>query len=118
AIRPAAAVAFLLWSERTGTGALFHRSAMTTALLVGAGAVTTAPLVLFATAAQRIPMIWVGILQYIAPTLQLAIGVMVFREPFTHEKLAGFSLVWAALVLFAVEGFIAHRASAVVAPPE
>jgi len=113
-----AALAFALWCEHAGSGVLFHRATMTTALLIAAGAVTTAPLVMFAAAAQRIPMIWIGILQYIAPTLQLAIGVLVFHEPFTHEKLAGFSLVWCALVVFAVEGFLAHRASAVVAPPE
>lgn len=112
------ALAFLLWSETSGSGAFLHRPAQTTAMLLAAGAVTTAPLLMFATAAQGIPMLWIGILQYIAPTLQLAIGVFVFHEPFSHERLLGFSLVWAALALFAVEGIAAHRASAVVPPPE
>ena len=112
------ALAFLIWSETSGTGAFLHRPAQTNAMLIAAGAVTTAPLLMFATAAQGIPMLWIGILQYIAPTLQLAIGVFVFHEPFSHERLVGFSLVWAALALFAVEGIVAHRASAVVPPPE
>jgi chloramphenicol-sensitive protein RarD len=112
------ALAFLVWNEASGSGAFLHRPAQTNALLLCAGAVTTAPLLMFATAAQGIPMLWIGILQYIAPTLQLAIGVFVFHEPFSHEKLIGFSLVWAALALFAVEGIAAHRAAAVVPPPE
>ena len=112
------ALVYLLWSEGSGGGAFLHAPAATNALLFAAGAVTTAPLLLFATAAQRIAMLWIGILQYIAPTLQLAIGVFVFREPFTADRLVGFGLVWAALVLFAIEGIVAHRSSAVVPPPE
>jgi len=110
------ALAFLAWSEHAGVGALGHSSSTTTALLVGAGAVTTMPLLMFATAAQRIPMLWIGILQYIAPSLQLTIGVFVFGEPFPPERLAGFSLVWAALAVFAVEGIHAHRSAAVMTP--
>lgn len=112
------ALALLGWSEHTGNGALGHAGPGVTALLLGAGAVTTAPLLMFATAAQRIPMLWIGILQYIAPTLQLAIGVLVYGEPFAHDRLMGFSLVWAALVVFAFEGIHAHRSAAVVPPPE
>ena len=112
------AAAFLLWSEHAGDGAFLHRADLTNALLLGAGAVTVAPLLMFASAAQRIPLLWVGILQYIAPTLQLAIGVFMYAEPFTHERLVGFSLVWAALLLFAVEGVVAHRASVMIPLPE
>jgi len=112
------ALLVLLWSEHAGDGALFHRPPLTTALLFGAGAVTTAPLLMFATAARSIPMFWIGILQYIAPTLQLAIGVLVYAEPFSRDSLVGFSMVWAALLLFAIEGLHAHRASTVLPPPE
>ena len=82
------------------------------------GAVTIAPLLMFASAAQRIPLLWIGLLQYIAPTLQLGIGVLVFGEPFDRERAIGFSLVWAALVVFAVEGLVAHRAAAVEPLPD
>jgi len=112
------AAALLLWSEHVGDAAFLHGSNLDTLLLFGAGAVTIAPLLMFASAARRIPLLWVGILQYIAPTLQLAIGVLVFAEPFPLDKLIGFSLVWAALLVFAVEGVMAHRASVVIPLPE
>jgi chloramphenicol-sensitive protein RarD len=72
-------------------------------LLAGTGVVTTIPLVLFAAAAQRIPLVLVGLFQYIAPSLQFLIGVLVYNEPFTPERQIGFSIVWIALFLFAVE---------------
>lgn len=112
------AAALLLWSEQAGNAAFLHGSNLETLLLFGAGAVTIAPLLMFASAARRIPLLWVGLLQYIAPTLQLVIGVLVYNEPFPVEKFVGFSLVWAALLLFAVEGVMAHRASVVVPLPE
>lgn len=112
------ALGFLVYSEGTDSGAFLHDSGTTDALLLGAGAVTIAPLLLFASAARRIPLLWIGILQYIAPSLQLAIGVLVYGEPFSRVRLLGFSAVWAALVLLAVEGILVHRAAVVVAPPE
>lgn len=112
------ALALLLWSEHTGAGVFLHSARSTTALLLLAGAVTTTPLLMFATAARRIPMLWIGILQYIAPTLQLAIGVLVYHEAFARDRALGFSLVWAALVAFALEGMHAHRSAPVMPPPE
>jgi chloramphenicol-sensitive protein RarD len=112
------AVVFLACSELRGNAALFHGAAQTDALLVGAGAVTIVPLLMFASAAQRIPLLWIGLLQYIAPTLQLAIGVLVFGEPFDDDRAVGFSLVWAALALFAVEGVMVHRAGSVEPLPD
>jgi chloramphenicol-sensitive protein RarD len=75
------------------------------ALLAGTGVVTTIPLVLFATAAQRIPLVLVGLFQYIAPSLQFSIGVLVYNEAFTRDRQIGFSIVWFALILFAIENF-------------
>ena len=94
--------------QANGTGAFGHRGVATDLLLAGAGLMTTLPLLLFASAAQRIPLSLVGILQYIAPTLQFLIGVTIYREPLGVARLAGFALVWLALVVFAVEG-LAHR---------
>lgn len=110
--------ALLAWTQQAGDAAFLRSGALVDSLLVAAGAVTVAPLLMFATAAQRIPLLWIGLLQYIAPTLQLAIGVLVFGEPFTQDRIVGFSLVWLALVVFAVEGLVAHRATAVVPLPE
>jgi chloramphenicol-sensitive protein RarD len=78
-------------------------------LVAAAGPITTLPLVLFAAAVQRIPLSAIGILQFIAPTVQFVLGVMVYREPFTVQKLVGFALVWMAVVLFGTEGIVANR---------
>jgi len=83
-------------------------------LMVGAGAVTTIPLLMFASAARRIPLTMIGILQYIAPTLQFLLGVLIYKEPFTTSKLIGFSMVWIALIVFWMEGLVAHRAQQTV----
>jgi chloramphenicol-sensitive protein RarD len=73
-------------------------------LLVVAGIVTAIPLMLFAGAANRIPLSALGVLQYAAPILQLAVGVLIYHEPMPPARLAGFALVWAALVVFTVDG--------------
>lgn len=104
------ALAYLVHAANTGQGAFLHDGMPTDVLLVAAGAVTAIPLLLFASAATRIPLSLVGILQYIAPTLQFLLGVLVYREPFSHPQLIGFSLVWTALLVFAIEGFFARRA--------
>lgn len=98
------AAAFLLWSEAAGTGALGHSGLAIDALLVGSGVVTAVPLVLFAFGARRIPYSTVGLLQYIAPSLQLALGVLVYGEPFGRERAIGFTLIWLALLIYAVDG--------------
>jgi chloramphenicol-sensitive protein RarD len=97
------ALAFLGWSEATHNGAFLHSSTGSDLLLMGAGLVTTAPLVMFAAAAHRIPLTMIGILQYIAPTIQFLLGVFLYREPFSTTQLTGFSLVWAAVALFLLE---------------
>jgi chloramphenicol-sensitive protein RarD len=79
-------------------------------LLVAAGAVTAIPLLFFAGAANRIPLTGLGMLQYIAPILQLGCGVLIFREPMPPARLAGFALVWVALTVFTIDG-IRHARS-------
>lgn len=104
------ALGYLLFVETSGQGALGHNGLLSGLLLVGAGAVTTIPLLMFASAAKRIPLTMVGVMQYIAPTLQFLLGVLVYREPFTTSQLIGFSLVWIALIVFWAEGYVAYRA--------
>lgn len=101
---------FLIYSETTGQGAFLHFGTLTDIVLIGAGIMTTVPLLLFASAARRIPLSLIGILQYIAPTLQFLCGVFLYQEPFTPSQLIGFGFVWVSLIIFAVEGFISHRA--------
>lgn len=104
------AVIYLVYLDGTGEGAFLHTGASFDVLLVGAGLVTAVPLLLFASAAQRIPLALLGVLQYIAPTLQFLLGVLVYKEAFTHTQLIGYGLVWVALFIFGIEGFVARRA--------
>lgn len=103
------ALAYLLYAEASHQGAFLHSNPTTTLLLVGAGLVTTVPLLFFGSAAQRIPLGLLGVLQYINPTLQFLLGTVVYHEPFSASRLIGFSIVWAALILYGVEGFVAFR---------
>ncbi|MEV7228969.1 MULTISPECIES: EamA family transporter RarD [Polymorphospora] len=98
------AVTYLAWLSWQGTAAFGHVSVTHTTLLVLAGAATAIPLLLFAGAANRLPLTALGILQYIAPILQFAIGVLVFHEPMPPARIGGFALVWCALVLFTFDG--------------
>jgi chloramphenicol-sensitive protein RarD len=82
-------------------------------LLIGAGLTTTIPLLMFSSATQRIPLSLIGILQYISPTLQFLLGVFVYREPFPMTQFLGYSVVWIALIVFALEGYSAYRAQSV-----
>ena len=104
------AVGFLVYLQTVRQGAFLNSNPVTDLLLAGAGLVTTIPLLMFASAAQRIPLSLVGVLQYIAPTLQFLIGVLIYKEPFDQSHLIGFGIVWLALIIFWGEGFLARRA--------
>jgi len=103
------AIGWLIFSELGGEGAFLHSGLGLDLLMVGAGLVTTIPLLMFASAVQRIPLSMVGLMQYIAPTLQFLLGVLVYREPFSQTQMIGFSLVWIALLFFWGEGVLAQR---------
>jgi chloramphenicol-sensitive protein RarD len=103
------AFSYLLWMERSGTGAFIHAGGGTTFLLAISGVITAVPLMMFAAAAQRIPLTLLGVMQYIAPTGQFLVAVFVFDEPFPPYKLVGFSIIWTALIIFSVEGYMTRR---------
>jgi chloramphenicol-sensitive protein RarD len=103
------AIAYLLYVERRGEGALLHGGLRSDLLLLGTGAITTIPLLFFASAVQRIPLSLLGVLQYIAPTMQFLLGVLLYREPFSSAQFVGFAMVWTALIVLGVEGFVMHR---------
>jgi chloramphenicol-sensitive protein RarD len=96
----APALAYVLWLGHSGNSTFTSVSASHTLLLVAAGAVTAIPLLLFADAANRIPLTTIGILQYIAPILQLGCGLLWLDESMPPAELAGFCLVWLALGVF------------------
>jgi len=97
---PALIYLALLAGEGEGS---FGSSPTITLLLIAAGAYTVTPLVLFAAAARRIPLSLLGILQYIAPTMHLVIGVVVFDEAVSGGEWFGFVMVWIALIVFTVD---------------
>ncbi|WP_295957078.1 EamA family transporter RarD [Rhodoferax sp.] len=99
----------LAWWSWQGQGVLVQGDAPSIAWLLLAGPLTAIPLLLFAAGARRIPLATLGILQYISPTLQFALGVWIFHEPFQMARLAGFGLIWAALGVYSVEGWLAGR---------
>jgi chloramphenicol-sensitive protein RarD len=103
------ALAYLVFVERADTGGFLHASVTAQLLMAAAGPVTTVPLLFFGSAARRIPLSLMGMLQYISPTVQFLLGVLVYKESFSAVQSVGFGLVWTALVLLAVEGYVTRR---------
>jgi chloramphenicol-sensitive protein RarD len=97
------AAAYLMFLQLAGTATLTGHGAGHVALLVLTGPVTAVPLLLFGAAARRIPLTTLGTLQYLAPTLQFLLGVVVYGEVMPAERWVGFGLVWVALVVFTVD---------------
>ena len=104
------AAVFLCLAGWRGTGVFLQYARVTDFLLVAGGLVTIVPLLLFASSIRLVPLSTVGILQYIAPSIQFLLGVLVYHEPFGRAELVGFSAVWIALVGFTIDGLWAARA--------
>ena len=94
-----------LWQGQAGIGA----DAVTLGWLVLAGPLTALTLLLFAAGARRLPMASLGLLQYISPTLQFALGVWLFHEPFDAARFTGFALIWIGLACYGAEGWWRSR---------
>jgi chloramphenicol-sensitive protein RarD len=109
------AVGYLLLSREHGTLAFGHGSTARDVLLLLAGPITAIPLLFFAGAVRRLPLSTMGLLQYVAPSVQLLLAVLVYGEPFTSARAMAFTLIWTALAIFAVHSF---RLRAPVAAPE
>ena len=103
------ALSYLLFLESAGTGVFGHTGPMVTAALVLTGVVTAIPLILFAAAVRQTKLTTIGLLQYIAPTLQFMSGVILFTEPISRSRLIGFVIIWIALAVFSVEGIFNSR---------
>jgi len=103
------ALGFILWRHAEGVGALGSVGALQTSYIVASGVVTAIPLLLFAQGARLIQLSTVGLLQYIAPSVQFAIGVLVYAEPMPPERLWAFGLIWTALALYSVDSVWAAR---------
>lgn len=105
------AAAALLWWGLHGQGALVQGDAKMIGWLLLAGPLTAIPLLLFAAGARRVPLTTMGILQYISPSLQMALGVWMFGESLEQARLLGFALIWAALLVYSLEGWWMARAT-------
>jgi chloramphenicol-sensitive protein RarD len=95
--------------QAAGTATFAAHGAGHALLMAGGGIVSTLPLLAFAGAATRIPLSMVGLLQYIAPVMQFAFGVLLYREHMPLERWIGFALVWLALVVLTWDGLRGRR---------
>ena len=109
-LAPAAAIALVVMALGgdlvMGTAGTTH-----TVLLLLAGGITAIPLLLFAAAARRLPLAYLGLTQYLAPVIQFLIGVFIFREDMPFARWLGFALVWIALVVLTIDMFRSNRAA-------
>jgi len=103
------ALSYLLFLNANGSGSFANSDPRTTLLLAGTGVVTGVPLLLFGAAARRITMTNLGLLQYIAPTMQFLLGVFVYNEAFSRVQLIGFVFIWLALIVYSIEGLRHNR---------
>lgn len=103
------AAGYLVWLGLVGEASYLSMGPGKLALLAFSGLLTALPLLCFGAAATRVTLTTMGLLQYIAPTLQFAVGVIAFSEPLPASRLAGFALVWLALVVFTLEAWRHHR---------
>lgn len=106
------ALLVLIWQHHTAAGALGRVDAATHALLLSTGVITAVPLLLFGYGARRIRLTTLGLLQYLGPTVQFAIGLWVFREPFSLDRASGFALIWAGLALYTLDNLRGARTPA------
>lgn len=105
------ALLYLIWCERSGQGAFLHGHWRDDLLLIAGGPVTAVPLVLFAFSAQRISFLSLGIMQYIAPSVALLLGIWVYHEPFGGSRQVAFGCIWAALLVFTADALLRYRSS-------
>jgi chloramphenicol-sensitive protein RarD len=102
------AVAVLIGLACAGTGSLGRINLSGSLLLVGTGIVTTVPLLFFGYAAKKIPLSTLGLMQYLAPSINLVLGVFVYGEEFPRTRMVGFMLIWSALAIFMAENLLRH----------
>ena len=112
------ALGFIVFVEVSGEGTFASMGVGHALLLVGGGVVSTLPLLAFGGAAVRIPLSMIGLLQYLAPVLQFAFGVLVFREQMPAERWLGFGIVWLGLIVLTVDGARRSRTPRALEPPQ
>jgi chloramphenicol-sensitive protein RarD len=107
-LAPVAAVILVIVSSRSGL-AFGQHGALHTWLLVGSGVATAVPLLFFAAAARRIPLVSIGLIQFITPVMQLMVAVLLLDEVMSTERWIGFGIVWVALGVLSLDSLLALR---------
>ncbi|MSU71962.1 MAG: EamA family transporter RarD [Opitutus sp.] len=108
------ALTFLVGLYVTGSGFFGRADLRTNLLIMSSGVITAIPLLLFAFGARCIRMSTLGLLQYVAPTVQIVLGLLVYHEPFSRERAESFGLIWFGLVLYTVDSLLLQRRSGLI----
>jgi len=103
------ALGYLVYLDLLGKASFGPSGFATSLLLALAGVITAVPLLLFASGVRKIPLYLAGLLQYITPTIQLLIGILIYEEAFSSHQFIGFSLIWLALGVYTLEAFVHSR---------
>src|SRR5262249_53445771 len=103
------ALGYVLWLQYHGEAKFAHANRTIDALLLGGSVVTVLPLFCFAQAARRLRLTTLGFLQYLSPTGQFVLSIVMFHEDFTREKLLGFLFIWVALAVYTVDAVWSYR---------
>lgn len=102
------AVALILWTASNGSSTFGSINTAHTLLLMSNGVVTAIPLLLFAAAARRVPLVTIGLLQFITPILQLLVAIFALGEQMSPQRWIGFGIVWVALLILSID-MLRHR---------
>lgn len=103
------ATIYICWWQIQGTSALFRVNIITDLLLVGSNLVTALPLLMFIIGTRRSTMTTVGFMQYLSPSITFLLALFIYHEPFSHERLITFILIWIALVIYSLDSLHAFR---------
>ena len=103
------AAGFMLWLASHGDLMLLTADTHLSLLLLCAGLITSLPLLCFTSAAQRLSLTYIGLMQYIAPSISFFIAIFYFNEPLNSDRLITFALIWLALVIFTTEGLMRRK---------
>jgi chloramphenicol-sensitive protein RarD len=103
------ALGFLIYEQLRGVGAFGSGDPGFSLLLASTGIATAVPLLFFSSGTRVVPLTTIGLLQYVTPTTQFLLGVLVFKEPVSSDKMIGFVIIWIALVLFTGENLLRIR---------
>lgn len=97
------ALGYLMWLSHQGTNSFFAHGVSHSLLMASAGVITAVPLMMYGAAVVRVPLVFIGFMQYISSTIQFFLGIWVFHEPMSVARFIGFAITWVALVVLSVD---------------